>query len=420
MTIKNIHEAEKALLPYVPIATRPSGQSTPLAGVESFMRLLGNPQDRLRVIHIAGTSGKTSTAYYAAALLVASGKQVGLAVSPHVDSIAERVQLNGQPLPEAEFCAELGTFLGIVREAAQPPSYFVLLYAFALWVFERRAVDYAVIETGMGGLFDATNVARRPDKVCIITDIGLDHTHLLGNTLAEIATQKIGIVHKGNEVFMYRQADEIMSVFEQWIKQQQASINIINDGLTGQEYSPTMPKYQKRNWHLAYSVFCYVAKRDDLPRLTSQVLLQTQLISVPARMDIRQAASKTVVMDGAHNAQKMAAFIDSFQHLYPGIKPAILLALKEGKEYQQVVNILATVAGSIITTIFNTTQDLPTVSMDPDLLAKACCDAGIVHVQSIRDQKTAIRVLLQSPENTCVITGSFYLLSQIRNNESIL
>ncbi len=198
MNIRSIQEAEAALLPYVPLVAELTGKDTTLDRIVPLMKLLGDPQDKLKIIHLAGTSGKTSTAYYMSALLQATGKKVGLTVSPHIDTIAERVQIDGLPLPETEFCRELGIFLDIVEFAEAPPSYFELLYAFALWVFERQQVDYAVVETGMGGLYDATNVASRPDKVCVITDIGFDHTHILGKTLPEIAAQKVGIVHDHN------------------------------------------------------------------------------------------------------------------------------------------------------------------------------------------------------------------------------
>ncbi|HMH31066.1 MAG TPA: bifunctional folylpolyglutamate synthase/dihydrofolate synthase, partial [Methylomirabilota bacterium] len=132
MTLHNIQEAESALLPYVPLVGQVKADTT-LDRVWPLMELLGNPQDQLKTIHIAGTSGKTSTAYYMAALLAASGKKVGLTVSPHVDSVTERVQINGQPIPEELFCQELGEFLEIIEQAAQKPSYFELLYAFAIW-----------------------------------------------------------------------------------------------------------------------------------------------------------------------------------------------------------------------------------------------------------------------------------------------
>ena len=418
VTIQTVQEAEAALLPYVPLVAQLTGKDTTLERILPLMELLGNPQDKLRIIHIAGTSGKTSTAYYTAALLQATGNKMGLTVSPHVDSITERVQVNGLPLPENDFCQELGVFLDIIRQAAQPPSYFELLYAFALWVFERRHVDYAVVETGMGGLHDSTNVAARADKVCVITDIGFDHMHVLGYTLPEIAAQKIGITHPGNVVIMYEQADEIMAVVRDWIANQQgATLQLTTEAAersTNDTDWSALPLYQQRNWLLAHRVYEYLRQRDRLQNLTSQVLQQTQAVQVPGRMDKRIVNDKTIIMDGAHNAQKMVAFIDSFQVLFPNVKPAILFALKEGKEYQAVVPLLASLSSRIIVTTFDTSQDLPAKSLDPQLLAAAFCTNPGLPVEIITDHVQAYARLLAVPETVCVVTGSFYLLSQIR------
>src|ERR1700689_2040317 len=212
----NLKEAERALAGYALPKASIKRKDITLERIIPFMNLIGNPQDKLRVIHVAGTSGKTSTAYYMAALLAAGGNKVGLAVSPDIDSITERIQINGQDIAEAELCAELGVFLDIAQQASPKPSYFELFHAFTLWAMERQSVDYVVVETGVGGLLDATNISGRPDKVCIITDIGFDHTELLGKTFRAIAAQKIGIAHDQNNVFMSPQADEIMAVVEDW------------------------------------------------------------------------------------------------------------------------------------------------------------------------------------------------------------
>lgn len=417
MTIRTIEEANAALRPYVPLVAQLTGKDTTLRRIQPLMKLLGNPQDKLRVVHIAGTSGKTSTAYYLSALLVASGKTIGLTVSPHVDSVTERIQIDNKPLSEAVFCRELTEFLAIIQKASEPPSYFELLYAFSLWVFVRHGVDYAVVETGMGGLFDATNVVSRPDKICVITDIGLDHTHILGTTLPEIATQKIGIVHDHNVVFTYTQDAEVMAVFINWTLKHHAKLYTTTQATekraSGLDFSG-IPQYQERNWLLAYKVYKHLAEQDNLRSLTSKVLRQTLHTYIPARMDIRILEGKTIVMDGAHNLQKMSAFIDSFHGLYPGVKPAIVIALKHDKDYQDVVNLLSTFAARIITTTFDSTQDLPVHSMDPHVLAKAF--SGRLPTQVIPDSLDAIRALLQAPEPVGIITGSFYLLSEIRNN----
>ena len=421
MTIHNIQEANEALLPYVPLVAQLSGKDTTLSRIRPLMQLLGNPQDKLQVVHIAGTSGKTSTAYYLAALLTATGQTVGLTVSPHIDSVTERVQINGKPLSDTQFTQELSEFLAIVRQAPEQPSYFELLYAFSLWVFVRQKVSYAVVETGMGGLFDATNVVTRPDKVCVITDIGLDHTHILGSTLPEIALQKIGIVHDQNEVFSYKQSDEIMQVFQDWTTKHHAKLHVTSQAAeeqaSGLDFTG-IANYQQRNWLLAYRVYLYLLKRDNLKHLTSKVLLQTLHMQVPARMEVRKVGGKTIILDGAHNTQKMSALISSFQELYPDEKPAIVIALKHNKDYQDVADLLSQFAARIIVTTFRSSQDLPVQSIDPQILAEAFVPT--IPTQVIPDSNEAIRALLHSPESVGIITGSFYLLSQVRNNKDLL
>ena len=148
--LQTLDEAIVALQPYVPLVAQLTGGNTTLERIEPLMVLLANPERKLKIIHVAGTSGKTSTSYYIAALLQSGGQKVGLTVSPHVDSVTERLQIDGRPISDQLFCSELEIFLELVDQLKQPPSYFELLYAFGLWVFERHGVDYAVVETGLG------------------------------------------------------------------------------------------------------------------------------------------------------------------------------------------------------------------------------------------------------------------------------
>lgn len=411
MTIRNLAEAEVALLPYMPLVSQLTGKDTTLNRVWPLMELAGNPQERLRVIHIAGTSGKTSTAYYMAALLTATGAKTGLTVSPHVDNVLERVQINGRPLDEATFCEDLGRFLDIVERAEQKPSYFELLYAFAIWEFARQGVDYAIVETGMGGLHDATNVARRPDKICILTDIGHDHMHILGRSLREIATQKVGIVHHKNTVFTYKPEPKVADVYRAWCQDHDAKLIEVPE--------PSGLGFQLRNWNLAREVYDFLVGKDNLSHLSESALEQTRHIVIPGRLDIKKLGDKTLVMDGAHNFQKMTAFVDDYHQLFPGSKPAVMLAFKESKDYTEAIELVADLADRIILTTFNTAQDLPAKSSNPNELAQAFKSAG-KEVEIIPDQAEAYHSLLASPQSELVITGSFYLLSQIRNNKNLV
>jgi len=421
--IRNFTDANAALLPYVQLVHGSFEKDTALNRTIPLMAAAGNPHEKLRVVHIAGTSGKTSTAYFMAALLSGSGKKVGLTVSPHIDSVAERVQVNGRPLIEAEFCVRLAQFLEIVETLQEKPTYFELLYAFSFWVFAQENVDYAVVETGMGGLYDPTNIAARKDKLCIITDIGFDHMQVLGHTLKEIAAQKAGIIHAGNTAIMYEQAPEVIGVVKAWTDSQGASLELTTEVAERAAYDiklpSTMPDYQQRNWLLAWRAYNFLAARDTLPQLSKETLLATQLVQVPARMDVRKINGKTVIMDGAHNEQKMATFLSSFRHTYPGAKPAVLLALKQGKEIQDLGPLFAPLAMRVIVTTFNTSQDLPALSVNPEEIRQAFQAAGVTNVEVCPDQHVAYEKLLGGPEEVCIITGSFYLISQLRETEHL-
>lgn len=416
MTINNIKEAELILAEYIPQVKELLGKDITLDRMVPLMDLLDNPQNKLRIIHVAGTSGKTSTAYYVASLLMGAGKRVGLTVSPHIDSITERVQIDLKPISEQQFCISLGEFLDIIKTSQLNPTYFEVLMAYAYWYFAKFGVDYAVIETGLGGLHDASNVATRSDKVCVITDIGLDHTHVLGRTLPKISTQKAGIIHDGNTVFMYSQSQEINDVVTQKATSKNAKLELLSQSAERQKIGNilsqnNLPIYQQRNWLLAYRTFCYVQQRDSL---TDTNLVASLQIKVPGRMDVHTINGKTLIMDGAHNQQKMHAFVTSFQSTYPGQKAAVVLALKQDKEYEAVLPMLLPICSRLILTTFNALQDLPLKPTDPQLLANFAAQYGFTNVTILQNPIDACCELLASSEQLAVITGSFYLLSCIR------
>ena len=181
-------------------------------GLDNTLRLLehvGNPQERLRAIHIAGTNGKGSTSHLIAAALQASGRKVGLFTSPHLVSLTERIRINGQPIPEAEvadFIEQNKAFLDELQ-----PSFFETMTALAFAWFVKEKVDIAVVEVGLGGRLDSTNVLT--PILSVITNIGLDHTEFLGNTLAKIAKEKAGIIKPGVPVVIGESHPQTMNVF---------------------------------------------------------------------------------------------------------------------------------------------------------------------------------------------------------------
>lgn len=408
--LKSFADVERALAPYMSIVGK---KDTTVQRMQPLMERLGNPQNNLRIIHIAGTSGKTSTAYYIADLLKATGKRVGLTVSPHVQTINERVQIDLEPLPETLFCKQMEIFLGLIEGVNPRPTYFEILAAFAYWYFAKSEVDYAVIETGVGGLHDASNVAQKQDKICVITDIGFDHTQLLGESIAEIAAQKAGIIHSGNQVFMHEQPDEVMQVFQKKVNDERATLNTLSINDRKAAYNKTsdrLPLYQQRNWQLACSVVDHVASLD---RLSIPAHYDPTTVWIPGRMQVLQEKGKTIVLDGAHNAQKMEAFVGSFQNKFGRIKVPILIALKNGKEYESVLPLLKPICSLLVVTTFEVPSSAPLSPVDPEVLAVAARNIGINNVVTVLEPNKAYRQLLTEASEIIVVTGSFYLLGNI-------
>jgi dihydrofolate synthase/folylpolyglutamate synthase len=367
------------------------------------------------VVHIAGTSGKTSTAYFTASLLAAAGHKVGLTVSPHVDQLNERAQINCIPLEETQFCAEIDIFLKLVKRSGILPSYFEFMVAFAYWEFARQKVDYAVVEVGLGGLLDATNVVERDDKVCVITDIGLDHTELLGNTVQEIAAQKAGIIQKRNHVFMYRQTDEITEVVAQQAQQKQASLHLVPDGSASAPASD-LPAFQRRNLWLAAYIDFYILGRDYQTELTEAQITTAAQVYIPARMEIVKHAGKTLVIDGAHNAQKISTLLAAIREKYLDQEIAALVGFVEGdpKRLRGALEALTRDCRGLIATSFYEEKDYPKHSVPTARVKKLCHELGYDDVQTIEDAKQALNLLLGRSEPILLVVGSFYLLNHIR------
>ncbi len=412
--IQNFAEAERALSRFIP-PQRSFRKAYTLEHMQNLMEALGNPQNSYKTIHVAGTSGKSSTCYYLAALLGSAGKKVGLTISPHIDSIAERAQINLEILPEEIYCARLTEFLELVNETNIKPTYFELLVAFAYWLFAREKVDYAVIEVGLGGLLDGTNVITRSDKLCVLTDIGLDHTEILGKTIEQIAAQKAGIIKPHNVVFMYEQTDSVMEIVREVCDSQQAELHEL---LTPRpsDLPPLLPLFQKRNWYLALRAYKFVAARDKLKRLHESTLLKSAETYIPARMEMIRYGNKLIILDGAHNAQKMQALGSSIRRKFPRTRIATLLSLKQSKNFRTRTSLqeIIAISSHIIVTSFAGSQDMTYSAVDSRKVIEYARELGATELSREPDPEKAMELLLQRPEKILLITGSFYLLNHIR------
>lgn len=413
--LQNFSDIRAALKKFMPSPKEYEKARFSLDDMKLLLSFLGNPQDKIYVIHVAGTSGKTSTCYYLAAMLMDAGKTVGLTVSPHVDEVNERVQINLKPLDEHVFASELSIFLELVDKSPVKPSYFAVIVAFVYWYFAKIGVDYAVVEVGMGGLLDATNVVSRVDKVCVITDIGLDHTEFLGDTLAKIAAQKAGIIQKNNPVFCYEQGKDVMRVIAETCKKQSAQLHIVRqpESIPAVDH---MPDFQKRNFYLASQVFDYICDRDKGLAVKDYDAAKVQNTYIPARMETITVNGKTLILDGAHNAHKLMALFESIRAKY-GDKPIAVLfgvAKTSGIRTESSVEVVARYSKFIVLTSFYGEQDVPKESEDPLVVSRELDRLKFNNYQIIRNPEEAFELLKKRPEDILVVAGSFYLLNHIR------
>lgn len=402
--MKMFAEAEQAINDYVIPLDAVSSYS--LDRIKELLNKLNNPQDKIKIVHIAGTSGKTSTSYYLAKLLNLGGYKTGLSVSPHLEHINERVQVNSFPLPEKDFCENLNEFLAILKSQNVRPTYFELLIAFAFWYFAKIKVDYAVIEVGLGGLLDATNVISSKDKVCVITDIGLDHTDILGKTLEKIIMQKAGIIHEGNKVFCNKQRELVIKRLSQVANSNNAELFINpEDNFTS---------FSSRNFSLARFVVSSIFKQNSKPQLSESQLKEASSITIPGRMEKYLIGDKTIILDGAHNSQKIQNLLKSLENEIDLGDSCFVLAVGQNKKPHllEMTQAISKYANHVILTSFNGSQDFKHASLSPGYLKSYFED---IPAEKTIDLDDAVEKALSRPEKTIIFTGSLYMVGPVRS-----
>ena len=380
-----------------------------LERMQNLVDAIGNPEKHLHIIHVAGTSGKTSTCYFATSLLQQAGYTTGLTVSPHVDSVRERAIVNLHPLSEKDWITHMSEFFSIVQNSGIKPSYFEFHMAFAFWLFAKLKLDYAVIETGLGGTWDGSNIARNTDKIDIITDIGFDHTEILGDNLPTIATEKAGIIHPGNTVFAYPQTPEISSVFKARAEQVHATLRLLDN---------VDKNFMVRNFNLAKFAVNFALERDDHTPLTPNQITQARSIPIPARAEQTCYRDKQVIMDGSHNPQKLQAFVQYLDQKYPSNSRILLATLGNNKliALDENMRILRQISDQIILTSFENAslETHKRTSIDKQALVNSATRANFASVTYIHNPLTALNAATDHSSSQLVITGSFYLLDHLR------
>lgn len=381
-----------------------------------FMRLLGDPQNKIKVVHIAGTSGKGSTSYIMSALLHKLGHKVGLCVSPHLYDLRERTQIDNKLISEEKYCRYLDAIYPFIEEMDASgqgvPSFFEISMALSFYAFWSERVDYAVMETGLGGRYDATNTAISPDKLCLITKIGYDHMDFLGDTIELIATEKAHIMQPGNISFSVPQMPEAEQVLLKVAKQKKAHLTFIE--LKNDFRTSLQGEYQQENISLAVAGLYTLAKRDAFAYDGDVIRKTLMKLSFAGRFQKIEKAGKTVILDGAHNPQKIEAFIGSLKKNYPDRKFDFLLAFKQGKHYDEMLPFIIPLARKITVTEFTISgQGMGGESEEAEDVVAAVNKLGLNNTKIVKDSQKALEEALESAEDILVVTGSLYLLSAV-------
>jgi folylpolyglutamate synthase/dihydrofolate synthase len=272
------------------------------------------------------------------------------------------------------------------------------------------------MEVGLGGLLDATNVVSRKDKVCVITDLGLDHVDILGKTLPEITKQKAGIITEGNHVFIYKQDLEVMHVIEEVCRQNSAVLHTYSSDKDDFLAELRLPLFQQRNMHLAIQVAAYVLDRDKQSKLTREQIRGVASIQVPARMEIFELVGKTLIIDGSHNSQKLRALANSISSEFHNQSIYALVAFVSGDDqrWQTGLDVLMYLVDGLIVTSFTSNQDFPKRSVDPDKIVEYCHKQGFTNLVVEKEPEKAFGLLTKQSQDLLLVTGSFYLLNHIR------
>ena len=393
------------------LIARPPKKHDRLAYVAHILETLGSPQNQIPATHIAGTSGKGSTAYYATSLLNRAGYTTGTLVSPHIASVAERSLINGQPLPEQEYLHYFQEFTSFYAAHNLDVSYFEFLTIFSFWLFKKIDVNYIIIEVGIGGRLDMTNVISRSPTVRVITDIGLDHTELLGNTLTEIAQEKAGIIHQNDSVVMNRQTTEIETIIKQYSEMQHAQFSITSPA-TG-DFLKMLPDFQQRNWTLAYRAVEKRLTLDKKPSLPKEALEKSVYIIIPGRLEKRIIDGVNIIFDVAHNPQKIRALIDSLRKLYPDKKPVFVVAFGQNKNSSlaESLAIIDNLAQLAYATTFSANYGKNHRHIPPETIRHVMKSAVEIEHNPDKALAKAIKKARQL-DTYVVVAGSFYLVSE--------
>ena len=403
------------------------GETTGVERAGKLLELLGNPDKNLKIIHIAGTNGKGSVCSYIDDILKKSGYKTGLFTSPHLVTIRERIQVDGELISREDFTQYFNKVYETARANNLKLAYFDFFFGAAMLYFDKCKVDYVVLETGLGGSLDATNAVHNP-LCCVITTISLEHTAILGDTIKKIAEQKAGIIKQGVPV-VYADDNEASGVIEDIAH----SKNSYCYGVSPQQYQII----KNFNGCIDFSLHNEYYINNCL-RLATPAIYQVENVSIAItvcrllkhlyHIDIKDSAivdsagshiwqgrmeklTDNIYVDGAHNPQGIQSFVNSVNGMYADStdKAALLFSVVSDKNFEQMISILCgcKVFARIAITVTGGIRHL-----DKEYISSAFKRHTDIEVEVYDSAKEAVLALKNEPMVFC--TGSLYLVADIR------
>ena len=391
-----------------------------LSFIKKILAKLGNPQDQVKTVHITGTNGKGSTSYYLATLLKKAGQKTGLFVSPYVYRFNERIQLNNQDISDQDLVKAANKVQAAFEEIQKEDNDFSLVtfeyeVAIAFVYFADQKCDYAVIEVGIGGEHDKTNVIT--PEASIITTIGLDHEQIIGPTIQDIAREKSGIIKRNRPVVLGNVPQEVLPILKQKAEKEQAPLYQL-----GRDFEVKLDEqivYSDNEHELAFKLRPQVEGFDiaiavrtffllDLPLINEKVEQAIDQTVIPGRYQVLQT-KPLIILDGAHNIQAMTNLLKTVHHLAEkrqGHLHALVTMMKD-KDLEQVFALFKQNDDVLLTTL-----DYPRVAKHNDFP---------IDVQRRynyeRDYQRGFTTLKNkmADNDILLVTGSFYLVSAILN-----
>lgn len=399
------------------------GHRPGLDRTRTLLAALGDPHKALRFVHVAGTNGKGSTAAMLAACLQAAGYRVGLFTSPFINRFNERVQVNGQPIPDQELVELVERIRPAAEGMEEVPTEFELITALGMLYFAWQRCDIVVLEVGLGGTLDSTNVID-PPECAVITALGLDHTQQLGPTLADIAAAKAGIIKSGAPVVSYGgipEADAVIAAaaaacgapltvvdFGQ-LHIRQADLSRVEFDFAGLDHLtlPLVGSYQPRNAAVAITALRVLRSRGwDIP---DQAIRQgLAAVRWPGRFELLRR-SPAFILDGSHNPHGMRATVQSLRDRFPGEKFVFLVSVMADKDVDQILDLLTPLARCFVTVA----ADIPRAMPAPELAREICARGGRAQAAASIPEGVARAVELAGEGPVCAL-GTLYFSGDVR------